>query len=43
MDGLMYRECQIEDIWRWVCRVQVIGHGSCKTQDIEKSKKPDLP
>ncbi len=34
MDGLKYGECQLDDIWRWVCWSQVYGH-SCKTQYIE--------
>jgi hypothetical protein len=42
-DGLKYRECQLEDIWRWVCWSQVYGHNSCKTHYIEKSDKPALP
>ncbi len=43
MDGLKYGECQLEDIWRWVCWDQVNGHGSCKIHYTEKSKKPALP
>ncbi len=42
-DGLKYGDHQLEDIWRWVCWSQVYGHGSCKTQYIEKSKKAALP
>ncbi len=41
-DGLKYGECQLEDIWRWVCRSQAHGHDSCKTHYIEKSKIPAL-
>ncbi len=43
MDGLKYGECQLEDIWRWVCWSQVYGHDSYKTNYIENSKKPPLP
>ncbi len=43
MDGLKYGEHQLEDILRWLCWSQVYGHDSCKTQYIEKSKKPALP
>ncbi len=42
-DGLMYGECQLEDIWRWVCWDKVNGHGSCKSHQIDKSVKPALP
>jgi hypothetical protein len=30
-DGRKYGECQLDDVWRWVCRDQVNGHGSCKS------------
>jgi hypothetical protein len=51
MDGLKYGECQLgniwtfqlEDIWRWVCWVQLYGHASYKINCIEKSKKPGFP
>ncbi len=43
MDSLKYGECQLEDIWRWVCWSQVYEHDSCKTHYIEKSKKLALP
>jgi hypothetical protein len=43
MDGLKYREHQLDDIWRGVCQDQVNGHGSFKTHYIEKSKRPVLP
>jgi hypothetical protein len=39
-DGLKHGEHQLDDIWRLVCRLQVYGHGSCKTHYREKSKKP---
>jgi hypothetical protein len=41
--GLKCGERQLDDIWRWVCRSQVYGHGSCKIHYIEKSKKHTLP
>jgi hypothetical protein len=40
MDGLKYGECQLDNIWRWVCFSQVYGHNSGTTHYIEKSKKP---
>jgi hypothetical protein len=42
-DGLKYGGCQLEDIWRWVCRSQVYGHDSGTIHYIEKSEKPALP
>jgi hypothetical protein len=38
MDSLKYGERQLKDILRWMCQVQVNGHGSYKTHNIEKSK-----
>jgi hypothetical protein len=43
MDDFKYEECQLDNVWRWVCWSQVYGHGSCKTYCKEKSKKPALP
>ncbi len=42
-NGLKYGDCQLEDIWRWVCGSQACGHDICKTHYIEKRKKPALP
>ncbi len=36
--GLKYRERQLDDICRWVCRDQVNGHDGCKTHYIEKAR-----
>jgi hypothetical protein len=42
-DGLKCGERQMDNIWRWVCRLQVYGHDGDTIPYIEKSKKPALP
>ncbi len=41
-DGLKYGEHQLDNVWRWVCWLQVYGHNSGMIHYIEKSKKPAL-
>ena len=42
-DMCEYGHVSWDNIWRWVCWVQLYGHGSCKTHHIEKSKKHAYP
>ncbi len=42
-DGLKYKERQLDNIWRWVCQLQVYGHNGDTIHYMEKSKKPALP